>query len=252
MPISVSSVCRAARIAAAFAAVLVSGSCTPLPPQGGIEVGAQSDQWMVRWDPELRTPISLVNRSLSGAPGSPDTQAASDSLAEAAVREVFRDRTQWFNLRPGVDEFRLVRSYTRGWLRYMRFEQTYLGIPVAGAGYEANVLANGRVGSLEGRFHPGLSLDTHPLVTAEQAENRARALFTLGSPLPQGLPSVLFENENDFRGPYVLAIVPIERRYVLAWGVVVRVDANDFARVYIDAKDGTAVARQMVGRVDQR
>jgi len=235
-------------------AAALSGACAPLPPQGGgIDVGAQSDQWMVRWDPELRTPTSLVNRSLAGAPGGSGTVAASDSLAEAAVREVFRERALWFNLRPGLDDFRVVRSYTRGWLRYLRFEQTYRGVSVAGAGYEANVLANGRVGSLEGRYHPGLSLDLQPLLTAEQAENRARALYSPGAPPPVSVPTVQFEIENGFRDRRVLAIVPIARRYVLAWGVVVvQALRNDHARVYIDARDGTPIARQTVGWVEPR
>ncbi len=238
-------------VAAACAIGVLTGSCAPLPPQGGIEVGAQSDQWMVRWDPELRTPISLVNRSLAGAPGSPGTVAVDEAVAEAAVREVLRDRALWFNLRPGLDDFRVVRSYTRGWLRYTRFEQTYRGVSVAGAGYEANVLANGRVGSLEGRYHPGLSLEIDPLISAEQAENRARAMFAPGSP-SQGVPSVQFENENGFRARQLLTIIPIGQRYVLAWGVVVPAIANDHARVYIDARDGTPIGRQMVGRIEPR
>ena len=238
-------------LAIACACVAVSTACAPLPPQGGIEVGAQSDQWMVRWDPELRTPISLVNRSLAGAPGAPGTVAVTEAVAEQAVREVFRDRALWFNLRQGVDDFRVVRSYTRGWLRYTRFEQTYRGIPVAGAGYEANVLANGRVGSIEGRYHPGLTLDTAPLLGAEQAENRAQAVFSPGS-TAQSVPSVQFENENGFRARQVLTIVPIGRRYVLAWGVIVPAFANEHARVYIDARDGTPIGRQMVGRIDPR
>ena len=241
-----------ASIAAALTICFLSGACAPLAPQGSVDLGAQSDQWMVRWDNELHSPVSLVNRSLAGAPGSPGTIAASDSVAEAAVREVFRERALWFSLRPGLDDFRVVRSYTRGWLRYMRFEQTYRGVSVAGAGYEATVLANGRVGSLEGRYHPGLSLDLHPLLTADQAENRARAIFLPGVPLPQGLPSVQFENENGFRERQVLAIVPIGRLYVLAWGVVVPAIGNDHARVYVDARDGSPIGRQMVGSVGPR
>ncbi len=234
-----------------LACAALAASCAPLPPQGGIDVGAQSDQWMVRWDPELRTPISLVNRSLAGAPGSPGTVAVTEAVAEAAVREVFRDRALWFNLRPTLDDFRIVRSYTRGWLRYTRFEQTYRGIPVAGAGYEANVLANGRVGSIEGRYHPGLTLDIEPLLGAEQAENRAQAVFSPGS-TPQNVPSVQFENENGFRARQVLTIVPIGTRYVLAWGVIVPALANEHARVYIDAREGTPIGKQMVGRIDPR
>ena len=67
---------------------------------------------MVRWDPELRTPISLVNRSLAGAPGSPGTVAVDEAVAEAAVREVLRDRALWFNLRPGLDDFRVKKNLT--------------------------------------------------------------------------------------------------------------------------------------------
>ena len=50
----------------------------------------------------------------------------------------------------------------------------------------------------------------------------------------------------------MLTIIPIGRRYVLAWGVIVPALANDHARVYIDARDGTPIGQQMVGRIDPR
>jgi len=220
-----------------------AASCTPLPPQGGIDVGEKSDQWTVRFDPALGSPVSLVNRSLDSSreSGPPPT----DEAAEAAVRAVIRSRPQWFHLRSGVDDFRRVRSEPRGWLRYLRMAQTYQGLPVAGAGYDVRVLPNGRVGSLEGSFRPGLSLDTHPVLNALQAQDRARVLVQNGS--PPALPPVQYELENGLVGPQVLLVMPASGDYRLAWGVVVPVGARDHARVYIDARDGTPLGSQMVG-----
>jgi len=228
------------------ALLLIGASCAPLPPEGGINVGTTSDQWAVQFDPVLGVPTSLVNRSLQDTPGS-NQRPIAEAPAAAAVLEVFHSRPEWFRLRSGVDDFRLVSSQTRGWLRYLRFEQTYLGVSVAGAGYEAHVLPNGRVGSLEGRYHPGLNLDVRPLFSESQAEDRARSVVQPGTASPPNLTNVSFEVQNAFRASHVLAIVPSGGDYVLAWGVVVPFGARDNARVYVDAREGTPFARELVG-----
>src|SRR5512141_1249902 len=89
----------------ALLALAVLAGCMPLPPQaGGIDVGVggTSDQWTVRFDPQLGTPALLVNRTLEKQPGQGAEgadAAITDEAAEAAVREVVRSRPQWFRWR---------------------------------------------------------------------------------------------------------------------------------------------------------
>jgi hypothetical protein len=236
-----------------LAATLAAVSCMPLPQEGGgLDVGSMSDQWTLHVDPDLGTPSSLVNRALQNETGAGTAPAASDADAEAAVLQVIHSRPQWFRTRSGIDDFRVVRSQTRGWLKFLRLEQTYKGVSVGGGGYEAHVLPNGRVGSLEGRFYPDLNVDVRPTFSESQAEDRARAAYTPGGVATANDPAVQFEFENGFRTAHVLAIVPLRRSFVLAWGIVVAVGSRDHARVYIDAHDGSVIARQMVGWSDTR
>ena len=82
--------------------------------------------------------------------------------------------------------------------------------------------------------------------------DRARALFQPGAPAPGNVTGVQFELENGFREPRVLTIVPQGRNFVLAWGVVVALDARERARVYVDARDGSVFARQSIGWTGSR
>ncbi len=237
-------------LALLLAAVSLAG-CMPLPPEGGgVDVGARSDQWAVRFDPQLGSPVSLINRSLDESTARSGT-AIDDATAEAAVRAVFRSRPEWFAMRAGVDDFRPVRSEARGWLRFMRFEQTYHGLSVAGAGYDARILPNGRVGSLEGSYRPGLTLEVRPLLSEMQAEDRARSAIGSDGRAP-GVPGVQYEVENGLRAPRTLMLMPVGGVYRLVWAVVVPVGTQDHARVYVDARDGTALGRQFVGWVTSR
>src|SRR5438105_1101312 len=217
---------RAGTTTLCAASALALVECTPLPPAGGIDVGQRSDQWTVRFDPVLGSPASMVNRSLENSKPNGAATPIGEDEAETAVRAVFRSRPEWFRLRSGVDDFRRVRSETRGWLRYLRFEQTYQGLSVAGAGYDARILPNGRVGSLEGRFHPGLSLDVRPNINAQQAEDRARTLFQPGMSMPP-MPAVQYEVENGLREPRVLMVMPTGNAYRLVWAVVVPLGSRD-------------------------
>jgi hypothetical protein len=203
----------------------------------------------VVYDPRLLTPTTLVNRSLQDTPAGTGVAAIGEAEADASVRAVFADRTLNFRLRPREDAMRLVRSVTRDWLREMHYEQTYEGVPVVGAGYEVKVLANGRVASLEGRFVPDISMDLTPLISAAQAEDRARSL---GNPaLAQSLtaPNVRYEYDHGFQDRTVLVLFPRGDRYGLAWAVWVETRPREAVRFYLDAADGTLLARESVGWV---
>ena len=49
---------------------------------------------------------------------------------------------------------------------------------------DADLGPHARVGSLEGRYHPGLNLDVRPLFSESQAEDRARSVVQPGSAQP--------------------------------------------------------------------
>src|SRR5437879_2139651 len=96
---------------AALAALAMATGCMPLPAQNsnvGVSTGRLSDQWVVQWDPVNRTPITMTNRSLQDE--SSQGEPISDEAAEAAVRGVFHEYRDWFRLRNGVDDIRVVRS----------------------------------------------------------------------------------------------------------------------------------------------
>ena len=231
-----------------LALILAAASgCAPLPPEGGLGVtaGRLSDQWLVRWDSESRTPTQMMNRSLQDETPQ-EAPAISDSAAGAAVWAVLLEHQDWFRLRPGVDDFVVVRSYSRGWVRFLRIGQTYKGVPIAGAGYDARVLSGGRVGSLEGRFHPEIEMNVDPVLSPDQAETRAQTIFAGGSSAPASLPRFQFEYENGFRDPRILVLVPQGRQYTLAWGVVVRAPPTGSWRVYVDATSGAVVGCQLI------
>jgi hypothetical protein len=218
----------------------------PLPEQGAIDIaaGPVSDQWTVQWDPESRTPLRMSNRSLQEETP-PGSEPVSEAVALEALRAVVAEHLEWFRLRPGVDDLRLVRGRAEGWLRVIRVEQTYKGVPVAGAGYEARVLPTGRVGSMEGRLHPDLEMSVTPVLSPQLAEDRAHSAF-VGRTSPPAYPQLQFEWQHAFDDARALAIIPRDGRFTLAWGVVIRTPPSS-TRVFVDATSGTVVGYQIIG-----
>jgi len=230
--------------------------CMPLPPETGgvaITAGPKHDQWVVRLDPVLGTPSSMTNRILEDTGTSADTSGITEYGAEVAIRAVVHDNSQWFRSRPDLDDVRIVRAYSRGWLHYVRVEQTYRGIPVAGAGYDARVLSNSRVGSLEGKFYPDIQTDLRPNFNADQAEERARSLFPTSTERPAGIPYMQYEYVNLFSEPRELILIPGENNvFVLAWAILVRSSPWAYSRVYVDASTGRALGVEYSGSIDPR
>jgi hypothetical protein len=237
---------RGAALALIVLAAFAAPGCMPLPQQNGVAVstGPLSDQWVVDWDPATRTPVNMTNRSLQQE-NPRENPPISDQAAEAAVRGVFTEYRDWFRMRPGVDDIRVVRSYAQDWLHFLRIAQTYKGVPVAGAGYDVRVLSGGRVGSLEGHFYPDIEMVVNPVLSAAQADERAQSLVAGGLSAPS-LPSLQLENENGFQEPHVLVILPRSTQYLLAWGVLVQTPPNGSSRVYIDATSGNPLGVQVI------
>src|SRR5206468_3210314 len=97
-----------------------------------------------------------------------------------------------------------------------RLQQTYRGIPVAGVGYVARVLPNGRVSLIQGRCQPDIQLVVTPSVDEQIAESRARAAL-MGRQYASDLRILRLENERILPGDRVLVIAPLERGLTLAW-----------------------------------
>ena len=225
----------------------IAGCAVVEEPGIVVSSGPISDRWDVQWNPTLGTPSTITNRSLEDVTVSRTTPAIADSTAEKAVRAVLRDHTEWFQLRPGLDELVVVGSRAAEWLRHLRFQQYYRGLPVAGAGYEARVFPSGRVWSLQGRYHPDIELLVTPRVDENLAESRARGLLINGT-FPPEVPVVRFEAELErvLRGNRALAIVPWGQGLALAWAIMVENGPRERARVYIHAETGEVIGRQPI------
>jgi hypothetical protein len=239
---AMTSVLLALVVAVAFA------GCTPIPPEFGVASGELSNRWEVRFDPQLGTPSQMTNRALEdqaeGGPGA----AIGDSVAAAAALAVIEDNPLWFHTRRGIDGFHVVRSTRNGWLRELHLEQTYRGLPVAGAGYQVRVLPNGRVGTLAGRFHPNIQIETSPVLEAAQAEDRARIEYPPGA-APR-MRAIQVEDFGRTMEPRVLLVLPQDGAYRLAWAVRIRTDAG-FTRVYVDARNGDLLGAQYLGTYER-
>lgn len=231
----------------AVVALAIAG-CAPIPPGMAVEPGDLSDRWDVSFDPESRTPTRMTNRTLDETAIGGDGPPLSDADAETAARAVFTEHERWFRMRAGIDDFKVVRNVRNGWLRELRLEQTYRGLPVAGAGYQVRVFPNGRVGTLVGRYHPEIVIDTSPVLEASQAEDRARISHPPGN--PPRLRPLMFDDYWRSQESHVLLVLPLDGSFRLAWAVRIRIDSG-FARVYLDARTGDLLGEQYLGTYER-
>lgn len=228
-----------------YAACAMTG-CTVISDQGVVVTqGAVGDLWDVQWNQNLNTASMMRNRSLQDVVVTRGTPAIGDTAAERAVRRVFSLNPNWLHMRPGLDSLVVVDSRAADWLRTVRFQQLYEGIPVVGAGYEARVFPSGRVGSIEGRFQPDIQVVTMPRVSAELAAAHARSLLVNGS-FPEDLQIVRFDVERFIKANQALVIVPWQQGLALAWAIMVENGPRERWRVYINADTGDPIGRQPV------
>ena len=116
--------------------------------------------------------------------------------------------------------------------RHVRLDQRVSGVRVFGAQLVQQLDADGRTLSVSGTIDEALSLDTHPLVTAEQAERVALAESPRGA-MALGEPE--------------LVVRAAERQ--LSWTLWLRLD-HDLERVFVDARTGAVVHRYSDLRTD--
>jgi hypothetical protein len=233
-------------IALVICALCAVADCTVISDQGVVvSQGAIGDLWDVQWNQNLGTASMMRNRSLQDVVVTRGTPAIGDSAAELAVRRVLSVNPNWLRMRPGLDSLAVVDSRSADWLRTVRFQQLYKGIPVAGAGYEARVFPSGRVGSIEGRFQPDIQLITTPAANPEIAASRARSLLVNGV-FPEDLQILRFEVERFIGDSQTLVIIPWQQGLALAWAIMVENGPRERWRVYINADTGDPIGRQPV------
>mgnify|MGYP003694277161 CR=1 FL=1 len=183
----------------------------------------------------LRTPTLLRNKTIEDTGLPPGTRAVPDTAAVLAVMNVFHDRDEWFRLRPDLDDFRVVSDARRRDGCAWSVSDGYISSSrCGGGGYEARVLPNGRVGSLDGPLPPDIHLEINPILSPDQAEVRARDLITPGAPIPATVPRVQFRERPGAEVGAAALVVPAPRR-VLPGGVIVRSNVRDVTRAYVDA-----------------
>lgn len=108
--------------------------------------------------------------------------------------------------------------------RHQRLAQSYRGIPVWGAEVVRQLDGQGRVVSIFGTYHAGLSLDTTPL----QSADRARAALASAGARPTAAVAP------------TLVVLPQAGRYSLAWALAGRKGA-DVRQYFVDARDGRVI-----------
>ena len=116
--------------------------------------------------------------------------------------------------------------------RHVRLDQRVGGVRVFGAQLVQQLDTDGRTLSVSGSIDERLTLDTRPLVTAEQAERMALAQSPHGA-LALGEPE--------------LVVRAAER--LLTWTLWLRLD-HDLERVFVDARTGAIVHRYSDLRTD--
>jgi hypothetical protein len=82
-----------------------------------------SYRWTILWDEQTGTPTAIYGHK---------TEANYFDVAspEIAARNFFLQNRTLFNIRPGIDDFQLIRNQTTLRVRHIDFQQIFRGVPV--------------------------------------------------------------------------------------------------------------------------
>jgi hypothetical protein len=209
---------------AALALVGCGASQVTGPPEPGS--ATLPANYAVENDSLFGTPRWVRNLDAVGPPPPGSPAPYSDAAAFQIVRGFVRQYAPVFRLRLGIDDFEPTWAQGSGGVNYVKVRQTYRGIPIDVMGYGTMVLPGGAVGSMIGRFMPGISVATIPSLPAEVAARNAVAAF-----LP--LEVRVYSNPT-------LMIITDDNHPRLTWWVIV---ANGFLTwtAIVDARDGTVI-----------
>ncbi len=174
-------------------------------------------------DDRLTTP-TLVRGALADL-----SKIKKERRAETLMQFV-KENTQLFKLREPEQELRLLRGEgdELGFTHY-RYERLHQGVPIYGDEMILHVNAESRVYQVNGRYHPSLTAEARPAVTAQQADSIA---------LEKGAAHRMRTADKS-----VLVFYPAQEELRLAWQVLLAGGMNQW-EYFIDAQTGAVLFDQ--------
>ncbi|HCC48596.1 MAG TPA: hypothetical protein DEQ38_10860 [Elusimicrobia bacterium] len=126
-------------------------------------VKKQGKGWKVRYNPRTALPEALVGGRTARYPGTPEQAAAA----------FFEDNKELLKVDPSSLRLALKREFLG--VTHLQYQQYKDGIPVEFSYARVHVTADGQVSGYQGKFEPGLALDTAPRITEQAAVMAASA-----------------------------------------------------------------------------
>ncbi len=184
-------------------------------------------------------------RFLTAPPGHaiPHTRSLSAAATPAQAARSFLDNYgALFGLRSQVDEIVEMRDPTIGNHSFVHFQQRYHGVPVLGGELVVQTDNQRNVVTANGEVLPDIMIDTTPLLSAQRAQDHARAIVAQfykleANQLTASQPQLAIFNPALLGGPGL-------RVTHLTWRVDVRATMTDMPvreMVLVDARNGSSV-----------
>jgi Zn-dependent metalloprotease len=169
-------------------------------------------EWNVRWNGETGTPATIY--------GSRTARYASISDAEQIARQFLKDNYLVFGMKQDLSDLSILRKLESTGVTVIDFQQSYRGVDVLGGEYTVAVGSDKAVQMAGGRYFRAISAQTSPVLSAEQALDKALLSTDL--------------KRSKVRGSSIkLVVAPIENQFILAY----RVWVNQW-EVIVNAVDG--------------
>ncbi|WP_020179854.1 M4 family metallopeptidase [Methylopila sp. M107] len=182
----------------ALAALLASQGAAPTRAEdGGVEIARNRSTGLVTW----------MSTSEDGALSRGDSRRGGAVSAEQAAADFLNGQSAAFGLRQGASELVAVKTAADEDGRdFVRFQQSYQGVPIIGAELNVQVDASRAVKSVNGRSVGDVNLSTQPSVTAEAAlgvavASAARAHRVAAAELSGSTPVLSIHDARIIGGP---------------------------------------------------
>lgn len=175
-------------------------------------------EWIVRWNEETGTPATIY--------GSKTLPYASISDPEQIARQFLKENYLVFGMKQDLSDLSVLRKLESTGVTVIDFQQSYQGVDVLGGEYTVAVGPDKAVQMGGGRYFRAVSARTSPILSAEQAMDKAL--------VSRGL------DPSKVRGSSIkLVVAPIDNQFILAY----RIWVNQW-EVIVNAIDGK-VERQI-------
>ncbi len=183
-----------------------------------------NSDWRLNLDERTGAPSSLFGSRSAPLPHDPGGPSAT-------VRRFLREHGALFQVRDGLDDFRLDRMVEQRGIRHYHMQQLYRGLPVFGRSYNVSLDELDRVVAVTGSTEPDLSGDVAASLSVAAATRMARASHPGARLVPGTTPRL---------GVHVL-----DRVATPAWEIDMDSGAaTESYRVRIDARTGAILARE--------